>query len=65
MVSRISTARRPRTAAERSLRDAGRQVYREQTERGRTPAQAWDRITDLIDCDLVGLVRRDEQKAAG
>lgn len=65
-MSKISTAARPRTNAERALRDAARLVYRERmnTVRGATPAKAWDRVTDLIDCDLVSIVRRDEEKLA-
>jgi len=65
MASKISTAARAHTPAERKLRDAAFVVYQEQTAKGKTPDQAWDRVTDFIDCNLVGRVLTDEGALSG
>lgn len=52
---------RPRTNAERGLRDAARAVYRERIAKGATPAEAWARVDDVSCSLLTPIIMRDER----
>jgi hypothetical protein len=58
------SGRRPRNETERQLRDAAYRLYEELRAKGKSPAEAWDRITDLVDLNICAVALADERRAA-